>query len=423
MAFRFVAGPNLNHLTRMANAATMTPAAHTLFPATNAYDNRAARPAIFSAGTSDATFQVDLNLIAGSEFESTDASGYWTMLGSGSIATSTSTSYSGSGAGYVQVATSEAYAYQDIDARAGEQLVIMGATASTASSYIRIRNRITGNWLSTDGTWGAAQDFVVSATSGGWASDSVTFTVEDVASSLADAVKLRVFLHAAGANAYFDEVALFPSVDWASVHGHNISPFITPTLQYSTTASTWDTAAAMTIVRDSFYTTLVSLESYRYWRLLLDGSISTDSFVYLGEWVLGQQFSLLQNPSYGGSLRWQDHQTRVETDLGESFVHLHNVAPQRRLLMQFTFPTDAEYEQFHKTIFRGSRGGGNLTCVAPVEMDSDVVILGRLSESIDVQKNTGLERTSLLELLESPLPNAPEVAHAYDALLSASSSA
>jgi hypothetical protein len=48
-------------------------------------------------------------------------------------------------------------------------------------------------------------------------------------------------------------------------------------------------------------------------------------------------------------------------------------------------------------------------------MDSSVVVLGRVREAIDVVKNTPQERTSQLEVVEMPLPNATEVAFAYDA--------
>lgn len=418
--FKILSGPYLNHLTRTETAPTMSPSAVLLFPSTNAHDNRSSLPAIFGTASSASTLTVDLSLLSG-EFESSGSAATWTMLGVGSIVSSSGDAYGGTRSASVLlgIGTTEAIAYDDVTVRSGEELNFFAAALNPGGAdagIVRIRNRQTGKWLAADTTWSSSQADLLSVAGSTWDTVSVKFSVESLATCITDTVTLRVYLHAFGGEARFDEVSLWPSTNWFSVHGHNIPPFVTPTIQYSTAGTSWALFDTMTLRRDSFYSATTSgLQTYRYWRLLLDGIPDTNSLMYMGEVVLGQYYDLIRNPVYGGTLKWLDRQTRLESDIGDQFVHLHGQAPQRTLLMNFVFPSSTEYEQFHKQLFRGSRGGGNLVCIAPIEMDDSVAILGRIRDSIDVVKNTPLERTSLLEVIEAPLPNATEVAHAYDA--------
>ena len=170
----------------------------------------------------------------------------------------------------------------------------------------------------------------------------------------------------------------------------------------------------MTLRRDSFYYAASSMATYQNWRLVFEGVPDTGSLMYVGELVVGQYFSLLHNPNYGGTLKWIEQQSRQTSDLGEDFVSLHNVGPQRVLQYNFTLPSTSEYHQMHKVLFRGSRGGGNLICIAPLEQDSSVVVLGRIRDSFELALNTPLERTGVMEIVELPMPNAPEIVNAFD---------
>lgn len=419
MAFKLLTGPYLNNLTRMASAATTNPSMHTLFPVTHAYDNRSAKAAMFSAAQDDSVVTFNQTMVQGGGFESDADVAEWTVLGVGSQAKDATSPHAGTysllitpGGSAVEVIT-----YQDVLVRAGEELTFQAAAkAGTGDAVIRIRNRQTGNWLDTNGAWQASVTALFTETGGSWQTCAETFTVESLSTCKEDTVYLRIFLRGDQGTARFDQVALFPSVNWASVHGHNIPPFIVPTLQRSTDGSSWTTETTMTLRRDSFHASLASLKAYQYWRLLFDGRPDTGSLMHVGEIVLGQSFDMGHNPAYGAGITWTEKQTRLETDLGEPFVHLHNVkAPQRSMVMTINTRGDTEYESLYKTIFRGSRGGGNLICIAPTEMDSGVAILGRVQEALAMVKSTPDWRTGELEVTELPLPSVPDVVHAYDA--------
>lgn len=427
MAFKILTGPYLNHLTRTATAPSMDPVALSLFPALNLYDNRSSKPAIYSVAQNDSTIRFDLDIVTGGSFESTGDVDAWSVLGVGTLTAGGGGPGAYEGAGTMTVTPDfggsaiEAIAYEDVTVRSGEELTFTAAAASGATSgtaIVKVRNRQTGKWLrGSDMTWTSSESTILSTTATSeFDFESVLFSVESLDTCITDTVTLRIYLTTTGTEGYFDAVHLWPSINWVSIHGHNIPPFITPTIEYSTDlGNNWTSYAAMTLRRDSFYNIFSSMETYRDWRVRLAGEPDTGSLMYIGELVAGQYEELLHNPKYGGTLKWVDLQTRLESDIREEFVLLHNQGPQRTMQLNFIFPSSTEYEQFHKQLYRGSRGGGNLICMAPTEMDDSVVILGRVRDTIEVAINTPLERTSLIEIVESPLPNAPEVAHAYDA--------
>jgi hypothetical protein len=397
----------------------MDPAAQTLFPSTNAHDNRSVKAAMFATASSSSTLTADLNMLRG-EFEVQADVDDWSMLGVGTKALLGSTGYSGADAITLTLGNgaSEVIAIKDVIVRAGEELNWFAAVKDDGTpATVQLRNRQTGLWLDgLTGLWSTSSSvYLVTSTDTNWNSGSGNFTVEDLSIIKRDTTLLRVYLHATGSAAVFDQIELWPSVTWCSVHGHNIPPFVIPTLEYSTDGSSWTQRAQMTLVRDSFYEAFTTPERFRYWRILFDGVPDTTSLMYMGEVVLGQHYSLLHNPSYGGSVSWTDRQTRLESDLGEQFVYLHNQQPQRKLTLSFVFPGSSEYGQFKDEIFRGSRGGGNLICMAPTDYDSSIVVLGRIREVADIVKNTTAEWTANLEVVEDPLPNAPEQAYIYDA--------
>lgn len=419
MAFLLLSGPYLNHLTRTASAPAMNPAALTLFPSTNLHDNLSVKAGMFSQASSSSTLTGDLNLLLG-DFETQAAVDSWSLLGVGTKTLLGSSGYSGSDA--IKLAkvggASDAIAIKDVTVRAGEELNWFAAVKDGGSpATVQLRNRQTGLWLNgQNGLWTTSSSvYLVRSTDGSWNTGGGYFNVEALSVIIRDTTLLRVYLHATDSSSVFDQIELWPSVTWCSVHGHNIPPFVIPTLQYSADGSSWTQKAQMTLVRDSFYEAFTTPERFRYWRILFDGVPDTASLMYMGEVVLGQHYEIQHNPSYGGSMSWQDRQTRLDGDLGDEFIYLHNQQPQRKLTMSFVFPGLTQYTEFKDEIFRGSRGGANQICVAPTEYDTSVVVLGRIKDQVAVVKNTPQEWTSNLEVLESPLPNAPEQAYIYDA--------
>jgi len=428
--FKILTGPYLNHLTRVTTAPVMDPIALTGFAVTNLYDNRASIPCIFSTGQDQSTVTIDLNLIpGGGDFETGTELTEWTLLDTG---TPTIESNPNTGYGNLRLTpvVDQALMVRDTTVRAGEVMTFTAAAAANstmATSSVLVRNRQTGRFLTSTGGWVASTggyltgSAIISNAATSYATAAVTFTVEDLDTCKTDTVTLRVYLLTigSGGGTYgdFDSIGLWPHTTFVSVHGHNFSPFITPTLQYSVTSTSWSDVSAMTVRRDSFYLALGSSSTVtsRYVRLLLDGYPDVGSLPYMGELVLGQYYSLLQNPNYGGSITWTEKQVRLQSSIGDQFVHLHGGRPVQSLLMSFNLSSTEEYEQMWRQIFRGSRGGSNLCIVAPEEEDGEQVIMGRIRETLTVAKHTPRARTAEVEVVGSPLPNVSDQVYVYDA--------
>lgn len=425
MSFKLLTGPYANTLTRLAAAqVVMTPSALTTFPTPRIYDNRASLPAMFSVGSSDSTITVDTDVLAATGgFESSGDVSAWSILGVGFFTSDGGATAPGSvgvASGLLaQDGSTDTIAYYDIQARPGEELNLAGYVICDGAIdvAVRLRNRQTGAWLKSDGTWDTTtqQNVLSSTSSTGWATLSRSFTVQDLDTCKADEVTLRTYLYADGGSGRFDDFTLYPSLSWASVHGHNIPPCITPKLERSDDNSSWTTEQTMTLKRDTFAVALSSLSAHRYWRLLLSGIPDTTSLMYIGELIFGQYWEASRQPGYDGTVTWTDNQSRLHSAIGDEFVHYQGLAPQRKLHFDFHLTTDAEYVEFHKRVFRASRGGGNPITFNISDLDSEIVIFGRIGQSLAVAKNTPLLHATSLDILELALPSATNTVAAYDA--------
>jgi hypothetical protein len=424
MAFKVLSGPYLNSVGRSATGPVMDPVALTGYPATRLSDNRSSIPAFFSTNQNDSTLSVDLNLIRGGSAETSGDETEFTVLGTGALTREAGSAQNGSYGLQLAPVSTTAFAYQDIVCRAGESLHLQGSVKGSAAKIL-LRNRQTGKYLLTTGAWAdpsawdgditsAPANSDLAASTGSWDSVDLSFVVESLAICKRDTVHLRLILFTSGGSADFDDLYLWPQTNWCSIHGHNISPFISPLLQSSSDGASWTTRDTMTLRPDSFYAALTSMHDYRHWRILLDHFPDNGSLTYIGEWVLGQSYDVAHNPLYGGSLVLNERQTRLEGTGGDQWVYLHGERPQRGLIMSFAFNDDTAYVQFRDEIFRGSRGGSNLAIIAPIEMDPAQVILGRIQEMATIVKSDNARRSAELEIVESPLPNVPDMIHAYD---------
>lgn len=427
MSFKLLTGPFANTLTRLEDSQVVfNPSAVLTFPSPRAYDGRASLPAMFSAGASDSTISVDTDLYgATGGFDSDADAAAWTVLGVGFLTSNGADSVHGVAAGFlVQDSSTDTIAYKDVTVRAGEELNFaaqyrVDSTGSDAA--LRLRNLQTGAWLKSDGTWDAStmQNLATIVGTTDWTPASKTFTVQDLDTCKADQVTLRTYLYADGGQAWFDDVTLFPSLNWASIHGHNIPPFITPKLERSDDNIAWTTEQTMTLKRDTFAVALSSLQAHRYWRVLFSGTPDPASLMYVGELIFGQYWEASRQPHYDGTVTWTDNQTRLHSAIGDEFVHYQGLAPQRKLHFDFTSTTDAEYIELHKRIFRASRGGGNPIVLNVSDLDSEIVVFGRIGQSLAIAKNTPQLRTTTLEILELALPSATNTVAAYDAPITA----
>jgi hypothetical protein len=402
MAFYFLAGRQLNHLSRVPVAPTTSPAADASFPIGGLYDGRANLPFRFISIAANSTVAVDLSLVAGGDGEALDSTSRWSV-GLGALTRDAGTKYAGAASLKLTNGAGTSSASQDIAARAGESLRLGYALYGdgVAAAAIRVTNVQTGRDLQANGTWGAPAALDSTATAA-WKTGGLTFTVEPASVCLDDIVTLRVyiFVNAAGAG-YFDEVAIIPEVTWASIHGHNLTPAVTPKVQSSPDGVTWTDRITPANRRRVIFGTCAAL-SYRYWRLLLSGTPAEAP--YVGELVLGQHSTLLTAPDYPMQVELEEAQTRGTTPQGAEHVYVRGGAERYRVTLPLVWTSDAAYQQARDAIFVASRGGAHPMVLAPTETDSDLCFLGRGRAVLSPTRTAYNRREGEIEILEDPLP-------------------
>jgi hypothetical protein len=399
MAFYFLAGRRMNHLTRTSAVPTMTPAADTGFPVGGVYDSASNIPAMFGSVAADSVITADLCPYADPSFE-TDVS-EWAVT-SGAMDQSNVEANSGT---YSARMLAAGVAYRDVTARSGEVRQISAALfggGAGVPSIVRIQCRETGNYLQAGGaSWAAASSDVLSRETASWATSTQAYTVEPVSTTLRDEVTLRIYLVQTGAGTtYRDDVLDIPGTSWVSVHGHNISPCIVPRLQWSDDNAAWTTFVSPTLRRLSFYGTAAAAY-HRYWRLKLEGT--PVEAPWLGELVIGQVQTLTTAPDYPVQIEATFPQTRNPTPQGDEGCGGLG-EEQRRIVFGVVWTSEAGWQQVRDTIYRGGKGGLYPMVLVPTETHPDVCILGRLVAGLADGRTAYNRREGEIEILERALP-------------------
>jgi hypothetical protein len=408
MAHYFISGPLLNALGRMATAATPLPAAHLEYPVSYLYDGIAGLAFRFNSSTSDPSVKFDLNILDNGGFETaltTTATTGW-LSAAGTTMTRSTEYASTSNSGSTYSLRLQGTTYHDVQIRPNEALKFEWAVLDSVNSsmvYAQIECMDLGKYLTSTGGWSTASTtYVVSTTAGGaWNTGSLTFVSPSLADLLQDTATLRVTLYAASTYAYFDDVVLYPGVSWASAHGHNWTPAVSPLVYGSSDDSMYTLVDTLDLHRDVALATF-STSYYRYWKFVLSGVPFATP--YCGEIVLGQYDTLLENPKYGSSVAYLEKQTRRESPAGGEFVLNRGGQPVRMLNFTFYYSDSTQYYQSRRSVLRASRGGENMIALAATELDSDQIVYGRITESASYTKSEGVFWSCSYDLIEDALP-------------------
>jgi len=399
MAFQFSAGRYANFLTRLRTAPVQS-SSDALYPVAGLYDGRANMPTRWAAATADCNVYADLCPWGDPSFEAGVSE--WTQV-SGTMDQSGTQKATGS---YSARFTAAGSYYYEFSARAGEARTISAwlyGGGGSCAAVVRVYCVETGHYLQSGGaSWAAGSSNVLSRTTASGATSTQAYTVEPLSTTFADVVTLRVYVAQENAGTtYRDDVTDLPAVTFSSVHGHNFGAALTPKVQSSPDNVTWTDRITPTLRRDVIWGT-VAATYVRYWRLLLSGT--PGAIPWAGEWWLGQYGSFTCAPDYPLTIEYDDHQTRAEAGDGAQSVYLRGGAPIRRVAMVFRPRNDAEYQQLRDEVWRASRGGRYPMILVPTETDSDTCIMGRLVDSVQVQRTSYALRGMDLEMMEEPLP-------------------
>lgn len=388
MSIVLLAGDKMN----VWNRGTLTVSTgHADFPGSNLADGRPSRPWRAAALASDILLTCDGDILVTDgehvgKFDTAAHLAAWT--GTGTLSLETTDFATGPGAGLLTSAGSAATRTYVVTVRAGERLTVAAkARGGTAAGIVRVRNRKTGSYLTSAGAWQASSADYVNQSGASYASTSNVVTVESFPSPcLEPTADLEIVLTQSGAGtSYYDDIYVFPSFDWMSVHGHNIDNHVAAEFRSSTDAfSASDTLEATLTKRpNAFHAKLSGNVDRRYTRLKLAGT-QLSLATHIGEVVVGQSRMLTRAQNYGWRFVPRRPQVRSTGRTGEVHAYRLTEGQPKLLEMSFLFTTQAEMTEVEDEVFERTLGGVYPLVMLPDDSDPRVVVHGRILEELSV---------------------------------------
>lgn len=401
MSFYALYGTGYNQLARMATAATPE-SEDSLFPIANLYNGQPWKPFRFATTYDSGYIDFDLNQVVNGEFGTAFSGGLpGTGWGKSSGATLTR---NGTPAMEVTGGASE-YGYFDLSVASGEVLTISASLANitlASDATIKVRNRTTGSFLTTSGTWQDADTAWATATATS-VGKTTTFTVESYSDTMADRCTLRLYFYgfATGTPTY-TYVLVYPRINFVSIHGHNITKESYPVQMRASFASPPATVqTTLTLSHPTMFSAFTAAD-LRYWRLYFNSDPFVDP-TWLGEVVLGQYQTLTRRQNFGQELTLTHAQDRDITELGPFSAYVRQERGRRKVSLQFRYNDDTDYEQAREIVER-SRGGAYPLVLVLESGDETTAMLGRLAPDWSHSRVTNTMRDASWEFEELPFP-------------------
>lgn len=409
------------------NGVTASPSADALFPTTKLYDGYPGDIFKFGSLTSAPTLTADLDMIAGvGGFESwTGGSPIgWTEAdaGTGDVtqqSVSGTLVHSGNFSARYAAGDTSASTYLDLVVRAGQRLaftIALRGDGGLGGVTMSIRNQQTGNYLN-GGAWDPAVNEVITGPTD--ASYTVfdptsdptacVFTVEDFATVGGPLTTIRIQLlnDRPTTIGWADSFSIWPVINFASIHGHNIDPRSAPVFRASTDnfSSSNVSIATPTVVKPALYSSFTAQTLYRYWRVAFADTNS--AAIYVGEWVLGEATTMTAGPMYPYEPTYSAQQVRVPRRFGAPNVYAMGSQALRTVPLKIQCTSLASRTEFFQEWNR-CLDGTPVVVVPYTGTGHTDVVLGLLPETMDhswqlasASRNVMNFATSVTEL---PLP-------------------
>jgi hypothetical protein len=383
------------------------------FPITNIVDGFPSKPARWAANAGGEGFTYDARLLLNGDFETAFAGGVpgtgWTAQAGVTATRETGAGLFHGGAAALRVSGAGGGAvYYDITCSPGDRLQIIGwarkVAAGNNDAQIQIQNLSTLSWLTAGGAWQVAGASIISIAGTTYTSVTLAFTVESFAACQQTDVVLRVYFMTGGGggtatDALYDDVAVVPGVDVVGVFGAGVTLTV-PTnaignamswpaglpidIRTSPDNSVFSLLTSLTPKSPSFYK-VFTLTYANYWKLSWATAIpiparTTSVFAFLGEVVFGQTISLSRGINSAVKVSASEPHLDAATRTGEVRSTLLTTAPRHELEVQFTYTSQADYEEARDQIWRLSRHGAYPFVFIHDDQDADIVSHGAPAE-------------------------------------------
>lgn len=399
----YLAGRYFNQVARPSATLTATPAANSVFPATNLGDNNPSSPCIHGSAAANSEIRYE-GLVANGGFES-NLTG-WTTSGA-SVTTTAGEFRTGSKAMKLVAGGG----LQDLIVASGETVYFsayLRAPTGSDTGEIFITDLTTGYYLNTSGVWvpgGPLPAFTAATNTGvNFVQRTRSFTVPDFETSRVDYHVIRLAIDGGG-TVFVDDVEFQPAVTFASLHGHNLSPMMAPLVQSSDDASSWTTRGAMTVRRGAFYVTFSAVHA-RYWRFLYDGgsSYANATAPYIGEAVLGLHRTSAARPLWSPVVSREFPGFRQTGTSGVATAYNTATDPTESIGMDFLAVSATAEKDLYDNLWLRSRQGESPVIIVPRD-DEAAVYYGHLMEPYKHSRPFGDARPTDLFLKGAPFPS------------------
>ena len=391
MALLYCAGDYGNLYAR--GTVTCNPAALATAPLSALYD---AKPNPFQFGSilADSYIQLRNNLLTNPGFESALGS-EWTCAATGTgTAPVRITSDDHSGAACLQLnagAAGTSTAYQAVTVRAGEYARLdfwakpgVGRTIHAQLYWVE-----GGQYFNpaAGGSWQAAAVDVVTVTNtASWTrcANPTLYQMPTYATALWPTMTLRlIFTTTDNGNVLVDDAALIPGVNGASLHGHNLTLAVTPTLRYSDDAFAADdnVAATFTVRRPTFYAYLNAAMYREYWRVKLGGTPTAAPYFSTG-WI-GYFSAAAVAQTDGGAVSQLPIATIAGSDPTTALRYRAGRDRARKVEISFEYWTEAEWLELMRDLDQRTYGGYSPLMLVPNTLTNEApVLFGRIDPGV-----------------------------------------
>lgn len=391
---KYLAGLSTGNVIRRATSLTVSPAEDALFPRANLYDGLPSKRYKVGSTTTPVFLTTDQNLVVNPGFESSPLVN-WTSGDTGTGVSSDTGVTVHSGAHALKVnggAAGVAQRSQSYIVRSGERLFVsawMRGPGGTAR--LRIFDFATSKYLTSGGTWTSAATDLLTSANAVYEQKTFAFQVEsfDVHQSPTTTLALILYTTSNG-DAFFDDVALFPTINFCGIFGHNIQPGFGgggTTITFASSddgfVSTSTIEATMTPYQPSFYATITPA-NHQYWAFTVNGPNIIGlaaAPIWIGEMVFGYVETALTSPEYPFTTSRVDPQLR--SDGGEYAFLQRNSESPGVMLPTLSARNEAAYLEQVQNIWKMSRG--DTIVVVPVDGERRVM-LGRLPDRIQDER-------------------------------------
>ena len=415
---RVLASSKFNLLKR-GTTSISTGTADANYPVTNLYDGEPSTPLLVTAA-GNVTLDVDGDLLKQvGDMEGTFSVGVAAgftdrSTGDGTPAQEGTLVHAGAKAQKLSTAAAGvARVSIDLDVLAGEVLSLSAWLRGDGTATISAQLQdLATNKFWNGSIWSSSSAVTWAGRStASYAESTSTVTVDTADNIRAATTTLRLSFYvssavAAGAG-YVDDVAVWPSVDCVSLHGHNI-PVGAQVDLLSSTSSGWGSptteADDIPVYQPAFYSLLAAAVAKRYWRVRITDSIAREP-IYIGELVIGAAVTLTASPNYPLPVAEAYRHQRAQTALGRRYVLQRVTQPARVATLDYEGLSAAQGRELRRLVYLASVGDLYPCVVIPQDDDAERVYHGRLATDEHEEQTEFLTyRRVRLVVSEQPFP-------------------